>query len=174
MKGNRAERTEYLLLHEFHSLKFISPEKRRHKKDKINGDKAKYSGGLVLEPKKGYYDSFILLLDFNSLYPSIIQEYNLCFTTMNWANYVGGDDNALPPVPDESLECGVLPRVIKTLVERRRVVKKMMHTEKNLEKKEEVCQLRCLLSFGCYCRLTLSLSVVFAVEHPSDSPEADC
>jgi DNA polymerase alpha subunit A len=137
MKGNRAERTEYLLLHEFHTLKFIPPEKRRAKKDSAS-EKAKYAGGLVLEPKKGYYDSFILLLDFNSLYPSLIQEYNLCFTTMDWSNYIDGGDNNLPPVPDESIQPGVLPRVIKTLVERRRAVKKIMKSEMNPDKREEV------------------------------------
>ena len=140
MKGNRAERTEYLLLHEFHQIKFLAPEKKRPRlnKEKAGGrEKAKYSGGLVLEPKKGYYDSFILLLDFNSLYPSLIQEYNLCFTTMNWADYTG-DDAPIPPIPDESLDRGVLPRVIKSLVERRKAVKKIMKTETNPEKKEEV------------------------------------
>ena len=149
MKGNRAERNEYLLLHEFHGMKYVVPEKERGKKGNT-GSKAKYSGGLVLEPKKGLYDSYILLLDFNSLYPSIIQEYNLCFTTMDWSSHVdngdsneedvvmeGGMDN-LPPLPEESNDRGVLPRVIKTLVDRRRTVKGMLKNEKNEEKKQEV------------------------------------
>ena len=149
LKGNRAERTEYLLLHEFHRLKYLVPEKYR-KKDDAAG-KAKYSGGLVLEPKKGLYDTFILLLDFNSLYPSLIQEYNLCFTTIhNWADFharrndvneandAGGE--ALPTLPDDGEETGVLPRVIKNLVQRRRQVKGMMKKEANSDKYEEVSQ----------------------------------
>jgi DNA polymerase alpha subunit A len=109
-----------------------------------NSNKAKYSGGLVLEPKKGLYDTFILLLDFNSLYPSIIQEYNLCFTTIDWAPYAPGSGTAsktgsdLPPLPDEAIERGVLPRVIKSLVDRRRTVKGMLKNEKDRDKREEV------------------------------------
>lgn len=157
--GNRAERTEYLLLHEFHQLKFLPPEKKKRGETSKG---AKYSGGLVLEPKKGLYDSFILLLDFNSLYPSLIQEYNLCFTTMDWASFqtgmqsgaVDGVENApssmIPPVPDESIERGVLPKVIKALVDRRRAVKKMLKTEKDPDKREEVslCIPSVLLDLG--------------------------
>lgn len=98
---------EYLLLHEFHTRKFIVPDKLSLKEKEKETGKRKttqqadggnigeddegneappsnaagrkgkkgpaYLGGLVLEPKKGLYDKYILLLDFNSLYPSIIQ-----------------------------------------------------------------------------------------------------
>lgn len=45
----------------------------------------------------------------------------------------GGGESAgpkLPPLPADGLEMGVLPRVIRTLVERRAVVKRMLKKEK--------------------------------------------
>jgi len=93
LQNSRADRCEVLLMHEFNKHKFIIPDKinKSEKFEELinedDGDKNKkkgpqYSGGLVLEPKAGLYDQIILLLDFNSLYPSIIQEYNICFTTV--------------------------------------------------------------------------------------------
>jgi DNA polymerase alpha subunit A len=90
------------LLHEFHRLKYVCPDKvyKNFKQRNLpTGDededeqpsastsvhkrgKAKYAGGLVFEPKRGLWDTYILVMDFNSLYPSIIQEYNIDFTTV--------------------------------------------------------------------------------------------
>jgi DNA polymerase alpha subunit A len=116
LSGARAERNEFLLLHEFHAAKYICPDRPGKAwapppppdlDDEHGGEdeeaagqrkattgsgrrKPAYAGGLVLEPKRGFYDKIVLLLDFNSLYPSIIQEYNICFTT------VARDESSVP------------------------------------------------------------------------------
>ncbi|XP_043791060.1 DNA polymerase alpha catalytic subunit isoform X1 [Apis laboriosa] len=128
LTAGRAERNEYLLLHAFHLKHYITPDKRIMKKGKDNEEnitrkKAAYTGGLVLEPKKGFYDKLILLMDFNSLYPSIIQEYNLCFTTVPGAAYA---DYGNLSIPESNLESGIIPTEIRKLVESRGEVKKLM------------------------------------------------
>ena len=89
--------------------------------------KPAYAGGLVLEPKRGFYDRFVVLLDFNSLYPSIIQEFNICFTTIDHAGCSPDlEDLSSIQLPDPSEPPGVLPSEIRVLVERRRSVKQLM------------------------------------------------
>lgn len=164
LAGSRAERNEYLLLHEFHNNKFICPDKQNIKysmnvdeDDEHTGKrKATYTGGLVLEPKAGFYSKVILLLDFNSLYPSIIQEFNICFTTIERFSSNSDDDAALPLLPDKSLPGGILPKLLSTLVSRRRQVKKMMSDSKistdeyaQLDIRQKALKLTANSMYGC-------------------------
>ena len=53
----------------------------------------------------------------------------------------GGEEvsNELPPLPDEGIETGVLPRVIRTIIQRRGAVKKMLKAKDlTAEKKKEL------------------------------------
>jgi len=147
LSGTRAERNEYILLHEFYRNKYICPDKvfgkgASNKKLEDTGDngpdddaaeaggkkKDKFKGGLVFEPEKGLYDKFILVMDFNSLYPSIIQEFNICFTTVERGD-IAEDEDRVPDVPEDTASKGILPRLIRGLVARRREVKKLMKTK---------------------------------------------
>lgn len=146
--GGRSERNEYLLLHAFHDRGYIVPDRQTNKKptkaedsdaedgpsEKASNKKGRrkpaYAGGLVLDPKRGFYDKFILLMDFNSLYPSIIQEFNICFTTVDRQlpnKAAEGEEEVLPDLPDSSLPTGILPTEIRKLVDSRREVKKLIH-----------------------------------------------
>ncbi|OII74391.1 DNA polymerase alpha catalytic subunit [Cryptosporidium ubiquitum] len=146
----RAERNEYLLLHEFHKGKFVTPDCiQRSQKYKIRAEDSllseidkednhskkeeTYSGGLVLEPVTGLYDSFILLLDFNSLYPSIIQEFKICFTTREPTKL--GSDTTEDAEGSSLIDRGsssnqfdntILPGILESLVKRRRHIKEIL------------------------------------------------
>jgi len=180
LQNARAERNEMLLLHEFRGKKFLCPDKKtfsaKEAKKMEFGDedvgeatggkgkrkKAQYGGGLVLDPKAGFYDNIILLLDFNSLYPSIIQEYNLCFTTVErkfTKNFDGSDvknkkeaniaiegeeeeypdeEEAQVPTGTAATKDAILPNVLKNLVLKRRQVKQQMKNEKDPTKYQQL------------------------------------
>ncbi|KAE9015831.1 DNA polymerase alpha catalytic subunit [Phytophthora fragariae] len=201
--NKRAERIEYLLLHEFSRSKnkFIVPEKfkTRTEADKSNKRReASYAGGMVFAPKKGLYDNFVVLLDFMSLYPSIIREYNICFTTVerqlnedmpgvsssskkkkkskpmpqpendevvddedmdqNLDNADASADSEIPALPSSACEPGVLPAVIKRLLESRKQVKQQLKIEQkegNVEKavmldiRQKAIKLTANSMYGC-------------------------
>ncbi|QEU59606.1 Pol1 [Kluyveromyces lactis] len=145
--GTRAGRNEYILLHEFNRNDYIVPDKetRQMKQDRqqknedpmepqVSSKKSKYQGGLVFEPEKGLHKNYILVMDFNSLYPSIIQEFNICFTTVDRNPQ---DIEELPDVPSREKSQGVLPRLLANLVQRRREVKNLMKTENDASKKAQ-------------------------------------
>lgn len=70
-------------------VKFISQLFRKALEQKLvipnmrsDSSDEQYEGATVIEPTRGYYDVPIATLDFASLYPSIIQAHNLCYTTL--------------------------------------------------------------------------------------------
>lgn len=48
-----------------------------------------YKGATLITPKTGFYTDPVITLDFNSLYPSIMIEHNLCYTTY-WDDEING------------------------------------------------------------------------------------
>ncbi|MES1902314.1 MAG: DNA polymerase alpha catalytic subunit, partial [Paramarteilia canceri] len=167
--GGRSERTEYLLLHAFKEQSLLPPEKNtKFFKDSNNQtnvkSKSKYQGGLVLNPKIGLYDEIVLVLDYNSLYPSIIQEFNICFSTVlpgladlnlcdststEWINKI--TELIANKTPKEA----VLPSKIRYLVEARKEIKSRMNnsqceTEKQrLNIEQQAYKITANSMYGC-------------------------
>lgn len=109
------------------------------------GSDDKYVGATVIEPNPGFYKDPIVTLDFNSLYPSIMQTHNLCYSTwipphivkelenvnnmkcdiektIEYASHETGSSSHTFVTEYE----GVLPRILKTLLSARSSVRAQM------------------------------------------------
>ena len=99
-----------------------------------------YEGATVIEPIRGYYDVPVATLDFASLYPSIIQAHNLCYTTLltNKAmveklGFKKDEDYIVTPNGDmfctSKIRKGLLTEILEELLTARKKAKKMLGEE---------------------------------------------
>lgn len=97
-------------------------------------------GGKVFEPTIGFYETYVVLVDFNSLYPSIIRQYNVCFSTVkrifiNPGDMVAKDEEDMgesDPLShiDEKAEKPLLPVILSNLIEKRKAIKNEISSQK--------------------------------------------
>ena len=97
-------------------------------------EEEEFEGATVLDPIRGFYQEPITTLDFSSLYPSIMIENNLCYSTWlpseDAARSFGlsRDDYIITPTGDmfvkRHIREGVLPQVLKHLLTTRGTAKK--------------------------------------------------
>lgn len=93
-----------------------------------------YKGATVIDPYTGFYDTPIFTLDFMSLYPSIMQAHNLCYTTLiepgTPTTLIKDVDYEVTPTGDRFIKSdkkrGILPLILDALLGARRNAKKLM------------------------------------------------
>ncbi|KAM0672397.1 type-B DNA-directed DNA polymerase [Ordospora colligata] len=171
-KNMRAERIEYTLLHELYARGYLFPPVMARKE-------VKYTGGLVLSPQIGFYEDIVLLLDFNSLYPSIIQEFNVCFSTIGAADRSGSvqmSEEQMKMLTEYSKSCevGILPQILEGFVKRRKAVKELMRHGASpeeimmLEVRQKALKLTANSMYGClgshgsrFCNYTMACYITF-------------
>ncbi len=100
------------------------------------GGEETFEGATVIEPVRGFYDEPIATLDFASLYPSIMQAHNLCYSTLLSPDDVKNkkvEEGTYEQTPGEQIffvrsgtQKGILPMILEELLTARKKAKKDM------------------------------------------------
>ncbi|KAI7127824.1 DNA polymerase delta catalytic, partial [Hortaea werneckii] len=140
------------LLSKGQQIKFISQLFRKALEQQLvipnlksEGTDDQYEGATVIEPTRGYYDVPVATLDFASLYPSIMQAHNLCYTTLLNRNAIEKlnlrKDEDYIQTPNGDLFCtakvrkGLLSQILEELLSARKRAKKELGVETDSFKK---------------------------------------
>ncbi|OYT43092.1 MAG: hypothetical protein B6U88_01885 [Candidatus Aenigmarchaeota archaeon ex4484_56] len=131
LSSGEATRIENLVLREFNKKNFIIPCKptdREISKRNIERRERGLKGAFVLNPAIGFHDTCVVYLDFKSMYPSIIQSFNICPTTLitseknvETIKTITGTKFVSP-----TIRRGIIPEILKNLIETRDKIKKEM------------------------------------------------
>jgi DNA polymerase delta subunit 1 len=103
-----------------------------------------FEGAKVMDPVPGLYEEPIPTLDFSSLYPTIIQAHNLCYTTFIPLGIKIPDDVVYETTPigerfvTNSQKPGILPLILTDLLNARGRAKKLMFDAEKAKDKFKV------------------------------------
>jgi len=141
LDSGETTRIENILLRELNREGFIVPCKPTHLEvaKRESSRKIELKGGFVIEPEKGLHSN-VLVLDFKSMYPSLMRTYNICPTTLvtneNVENAISSPSGA--KFAPENVRKGVVPEILGRLMEERNIVKKEMKKETMTERIREL------------------------------------
>ncbi len=86
-------------------------------------------GGAVLVPEKGLVED-VVILDYKSLYPTIMMAHNLCYSTVVLRDSPGIDQVITAPSGGKfvspEVSAGIMPGVLRELLDQRTKTKKLM------------------------------------------------
>jgi len=140
------------LLSRGQQVKFVSQMFRKALEQKLvipnihaQASDDQYEGATVIEPIRGYYEVPVATLDFASLYPSIMQAHNLCYTTLLTKKAVAAfglvkdEDYIVTPNNDMFVTAkkrkGLLAQILEELLSARKQAKRELAAETDPFKK---------------------------------------
>jgi DNA polymerase I len=137
LNSGETARIENLLLREFNKHGYILPCKAsdREMTKREAEREGKLVGGYVIEPDKGIHSN-VAVFDFKSMYPSIIETYNICPTTL----VQSGNSGDVIKTPSgamfykKSVREGIVPKIVSNLMKERGVARKRLKSAKTPEK----------------------------------------
>lgn len=135
LDGGQTQMVENLILREYMKHDRVLPARPTGEmSDERYDEGEELAGAEVLPPKKGLLEN-IVILDYKSLYPTIMMAHNLCYTT----EVVGEspDDVVVAPtggvfVSRDTVK-GIVPSILEELLDRRQATRAKMKTANEVD-----------------------------------------
>ncbi len=133
--GGQTQMVENIILREYRKHdRVLAAKPTGEISDERFDEGEELAGGEVLPPKKGLLEN-IVILDYKSLYPTIMMAHNLCYTT----EVVGEKPDDVIKAPSgglfvsQKVAKGIVPAILEDLLNRRQATREKMKTAKEEE-----------------------------------------
>ena len=128
VNGRTSTLIDSILIRQADRAQIAVPMTRRDRNDE------RIEGGYVHSISPGLYH-WVCVLDFKSMYPSVIISKNICFTTLNKEGKTESPVGARFLTPD--IKAGLLPRILQTLMKDRADAQRRRNEARQKGNKEE-------------------------------------